>query len=535
MTVQHLTIAADVGPTLPIDAVTETFAILGKRGKGKTSTAVVLAEELIRAGQPVRCGLAHSLRMSQKSRILGVKVTGSVFLGIDGEGAPRWSADGWRVAGWMADGWRTRFNQHRSKRRKYVDGYGDQAGADARGRVLVPIGSRANDLSDKQARERFPHLAAMPTYVLQSSERVERVEWFAAAKRRATNWGKGRKPGKMPRFQSRKRSDARFVCWFNGGRNATYQRTGCRTGIVTIRGRNPETAPDGTRSWSLKIRVRHTQDVREYTSVAVNLTRREVSFTSPVPARARTRTGVRVGIDVGVANTVATSAGTMHSLPDLTKHAARVVRHQKRMAKSRTVATKQGRDYRSSGRYQAHRAAAATAAAAAANVRVDWAHKLANSLVADHDLIGLEDLRVSNMTRKGKNKRALNRLMLNAGLGRLRAFIEYKAAAAGVPVVAINPRNTSRRCHACAHVARENRETQAIFQCTSCGHQAHADTNAAENILDAATEAYASGAWTTASSTGSAPKTKQAQAGRARAMNRKPATPRGRTLTAHPQ
>ena len=32
---------------LSIDAVTQTFAILGKRGRGKTNTAVVLAEELI--------------------------------------------------------------------------------------------------------------------------------------------------------------------------------------------------------------------------------------------------------------------------------------------------------------------------------------------------------------------------------------------------------------------------------------------------------------------------------------------------------
>jgi len=39
--------------TLPIESVTETFAILGRRGSGKTSTAVVLAEEAIGAGIPV--------------------------------------------------------------------------------------------------------------------------------------------------------------------------------------------------------------------------------------------------------------------------------------------------------------------------------------------------------------------------------------------------------------------------------------------------------------------------------------------------
>lgn len=38
---------------LPVEAATETFAILGKRGSGKTSTAVVMVEEMVDAGQPV--------------------------------------------------------------------------------------------------------------------------------------------------------------------------------------------------------------------------------------------------------------------------------------------------------------------------------------------------------------------------------------------------------------------------------------------------------------------------------------------------
>lgn len=38
---------------LPIEAVVETFAVLGRRGSGKTSTAVVMAEEMIGAGMPV--------------------------------------------------------------------------------------------------------------------------------------------------------------------------------------------------------------------------------------------------------------------------------------------------------------------------------------------------------------------------------------------------------------------------------------------------------------------------------------------------
>ena len=43
-----LRISRDFG--FPTEAVTETFAILAKRGAGKTYTAAVLVEELLKAG-----------------------------------------------------------------------------------------------------------------------------------------------------------------------------------------------------------------------------------------------------------------------------------------------------------------------------------------------------------------------------------------------------------------------------------------------------------------------------------------------------
>jgi DNA helicase HerA-like ATPase len=41
------------GLVLPVEAVTETFAILAKRGAGKTYTAAVLVEEMMGAALPV--------------------------------------------------------------------------------------------------------------------------------------------------------------------------------------------------------------------------------------------------------------------------------------------------------------------------------------------------------------------------------------------------------------------------------------------------------------------------------------------------
>jgi putative transposase len=64
----------------------------------------------------------------------------------------------------------------------------------------------------------------------------------------------------------------------------------------------------------------------------------------------------------------------------------------------------------------------------------------------------------------------------------LRAFIEYKAALMGVPVVAVDPRNTSRTYPCCGHVDKANRRTQAKFLCMDCGYSDLADHIAAWNI-----------------------------------------------------
>lgn len=63
------------GLSLPNDAVTQTFALLGRRGSGKTSTAVVLAEEFLKAEQPIiwidPIGVAWGLRSKFKILIAG--------------------------------------------------------------------------------------------------------------------------------------------------------------------------------------------------------------------------------------------------------------------------------------------------------------------------------------------------------------------------------------------------------------------------------------------------------------------------------
>jgi len=64
----------------------------------------------------------------------------------------------------------------------------------------------------------------------------------------------------------------------------------------------------------------------------------------------------------------------------------------------------------------------------------------------------------------------------------LRAFVTYKAKRVGIPVIAVDPRNTSRQCPACGYTDKRNRPNQATFLCVSCGFSGLADTIAAGNI-----------------------------------------------------
>ncbi|GCE50693.1 IS605 OrfB family transposase [Thermosporothrix hazakensis] len=96
--------------------------------------------------------------------------------------------------------------------------------------------------------------------------------------------------------------------------------------------------------------------------------------------------------------------------------------------------------------------------------------------------IAIEDLRhIRSRTDSTVRKSQRNR-HASWAFGQLRFFLSYKAALAGVPLHTVDPRNTSRTCHACGHCAKENRKSQASFVCRACGLAAPADWNAAINI-----------------------------------------------------
>lgn len=112
-------------------------------------------------------------------------------------------------------------------------------------------------------------------------------------------------------------------------------------------------------------------------------------------------------------------------------------------------------------------------------------HCISKELVKDakasKKALALEDLTGIKERSKRLNKE-MRWQMGNWAFAQLRSFCEYKALAAGVVCVTVDPRNTSRTCSKCGHCEKANRKSQKHFKCLSCGHKQNADANASQNI-----------------------------------------------------
>ena len=209
------------------------------------------------------------------------------------------------------------------------------------------------------------------------------------------------------------------------------------------------------------------------------LMRREVE--QPLPH------GPSTGIDVGIARFATLSDGTfLAPLNSFKKHEQRLAKYQRRMARK----TKFSNNWKKAkGRVQRIHSSIA-------NARNDFLHKASTQISKNHAMVCIEDLPVRNMSksasgtleapgRKVAQKKGLNKAILDQGWGEFRRQLEYKTRWNGGEFVAVPAAYTSQTCPCCGHISRENRQTQALFACVSCGYENNADHVGAINVLAA--------------------------------------------------
>ena len=111
-------------------------------------------------------------------------------------------------------------------------------------------------------------------------------------------------------------------------------------------------------------------------------------------------------------------------------------------------------------------------------------HEVANAVLdfaeENKAAIVLEDLKGVFKPRKDKR---LNRRLSMWPRRKLHQFIEYKAQWRGIPVLKVDPRNSSRKCPACGRLQDSRKGTE--FAC-ECGWRLDRHINASLNLLQTA-------------------------------------------------
>jgi putative transposase len=203
---------------------------------------------------------------------------------------------------------------------------------------------------------------------------------------------------------------------------------------------------------------------------------------APVPG---TATGPAVALDRGVALLVADSDGrTVANPKHLQRSLKRLARAQRRVAK--TVKGGKNREKAKRRVARIHRKVR--------RQRDHQLHVLSSHYAQRHGVVVVEDLNIRGMTKSaagtkenpGKNvaaKSGLNRSILDAAWGRFALMLDYKLKWRGGVLLKVLAQYSSQTCAECEHVDANSRVSQAEFVCTSCGHGANADVNAARVLL----------------------------------------------------
>lgn len=178
-----------------------------------------------------------------------------------------------------------------------------------------------------------------------------------------------------------------------------------------------------------------------------------------------------LGIDLGIVNLATTSDGETFSGVAVDKVRIRMHNLKKVLQQKGSKSAKRHLKKRS-GRER--------------RFKRDTNHTIAKQIVlkakGTERAIALEDLKGFRKTVSKEQRERFGKWAFSE----LRGFIAYKAQLAGIPIILVDPRNTSRACSRCGHISKANRKSQSEFVCKQCGYSLHADINGAINIASRA-------------------------------------------------
>ena len=181
-----------------------------------------------------------------------------------------------------------------------------------------------------------------------------------------------------------------------------------------------------------------------------------------------------VGIDLGLDSFIAISDGTKMEKPKFMQQKRKKIARWQRIVARR----KKGSNRREKAKMHLQKTYEYST-----NQSDDYLHKLSDNLVnSGYTSFAVEDLHIQNMVKNHN----LAQSIYNASWNRFIQMLSYKAESAGMRVIKVDARNTSKTCSDCGNI-QDMPLSERTYTCNRCCMQMDRDINASINILNRAT------------------------------------------------